>query len=150
MGTTSSSLGPHLAGLLLSIHVVTDAVIFAARLLFACSLYGMGAGGVLCSFMMSQPARVRRLSKHWERISPWTVRLLRIAAPRLQHTRGDGTWPLLSSCREQSEKANQKACIQMTPPQSDQDLRGCLYNFYQNLIPCPASWFKVTPQGYNE
>lgn len=47
MGMTSSSLGPHLAGLLLSIHVVTDAVIFVARLLLACSLYGMGVGDAL-------------------------------------------------------------------------------------------------------
>lgn len=40
---------------------------------------------------------------------------------------------------------------QMTPPQSDKVSQSpCLYNFHQNLTPCPAGWFKVIPHSCNE
>ena len=106
-------------------------------------------GTFIC--VMSQPARVRFCSP-WERPSLSTIVMsLRSAFPSSQHA-----WPVERvdgqhfqwHCNRREEV---RRLTQMPPPQTDRVSQSpCLYNFHQNLTPCPAGWFKVIPQSYHE
>lgn len=138
MGAVSSSLGPCLSGLLLSGSTTCHGCCDLGCQAPVCMQFAWKGDAPKFGDVTDCKGETRQALRKNSSLSKRDA--AQNCYPMLQLTHGDGTQPPIASSREGRNKANQKACIHMTPPQSDQEPQSpCLYNFYRNLTARPTS-----------